>query len=302
MDKKNLELILKNNRPNLSEGSLKTYSSLILNFMKENNIKNIRYLLENYNEVYDILKNYNPIKRKTILSSLIVLLQKFKDNDKAINKYKNEMLVDIKNTNNELDKNEKTDKQQDNWIDYEEFKKKYEELKNETKHLFKKDKLTIKEFQKLQDYIIISLYYYMKPRRLLDWINVKVIPPYNKEEDNYFINDYKKIVFNKYKTSKFYGPQVLDVPLNLKKIIKDWLKINNNEYLLVNNKNNKMSNVLLNQRLNKIFDNKNISVNILRHSYISSIYPESMPTNEELKNISKEMGHNLNMNLLYRKK
>lgn len=302
MDKKNLELILKNNRPNLSEGSLKTYSSLILNFMKENNIKNIRYLLENYNEVYDILKNYNPIKRKTILSSLIVLLQKFKDNDKAINKYKNEMLVDIKNTNNELDKNEKTDKQQDNWIDYEEFKKKYEELKNETKHLFKKDKLTIKEFQKLQDYIIISLYYYMKPRRLLDWINVKVIPPYNKEEDNYFINDYKKIVFNKYKTSKFYGPQVLDVPLNLKKIIKDWLKINNNEYLLVNNKNNKMSNVLLNQRLNKIFDNKNISVNILRHSYITSIYPESMPTNEELKNISKEMGHNLNMNLLYRKK
>lgn len=302
MDKKNLELILKNNRPNLSEGSLKTYSSLILNFMKENNIKNIRYLLENYNEVYDILKNYNPIKRKTILSSLIVLIEKFKDNDKAINKYKNEMLVDIKNTNNELDKNEKTDKQQDNWIDYEEFKKKYEELKNETKHLFKKDKLSIKEFQKLQDYIIISLYYYMKPRRLLDWINVKVIPPYNKEEDNYFINDYKKIVFNKYKTSKFYGPQVLDISLNLKKIIKDWLKINNNEYLLVNNKNNKMSNVLLNQRLNKIFDNKNISVNILRHSYISSIYPESMPTNEELKNISKEMGHNLNMNLLYRKK
>jgi hypothetical protein len=59
----------------------------------------------------------------------------------------------------------------------------------------------------------------------------------------------------------------------MKNLLKKWYDINNNEYVLIDTKGNKLNQVKLNQRLNKIFDMK-ISVNALRHSYLTNKYGE----------------------------
>jgi hypothetical protein len=64
---------------------------------------------------------------------------------------------------------------------------------------------------------------------------------------------------------------------------------------------NKLSTITLNQRLNKIFK-KPISVNMIRHAYISHLYPDDMPKLEELNKIAHDMGHNINEQQKYIKK
>lgn len=292
---------LKKNRKNLTEGSLLTYKSIINNIMKKNDIKDISYFSSNVDNVIDNLKDLEPKKRKTILSAIIVLLDD--DNNKtAIKKYRDIMMKDSNKSKEEDIKQNKTDKQADNWLSYDEVLKVYNTLKSDNAHLLKKDKLTKNEFQRLQNYIILSMYVLIPPRRLLDYTEMK-LRNYDKEKDNYIDDKFKSLVFNKYKTSKYYEQQKVDIPIKLKNILKRWFNINKNDYLFVDSKNNKLSPVKLNQRLNNIFDN-NISVNMLRHIFITDsgkVFPKNMPSLEERKKIAEDMGHNVSEQELYRK-
>ena len=71
--------------------------------------------------------------------------------------------------------------------------------------------------------------------------------------------------------------------------------------MLFDAKGNKLSNVKVTQRLNKIFG-KNASVSILRHSYITEKYEKQSLGNLTLKDIQEtatEMGHSLQQHLEY---
>ena len=108
----------------------------------------------------------------------------------------------------------------------------------------------------------------------------------------------KNFVFNNYKTSKTYGKQVVQIPVALKNIIKKWISINPTDYLLFDNKMNKLNSTTLIYKLNKIFGKK-ISVNALRHSYLSSKYNLTIKINKEIKKDMTDMGTSMMQSKTY---
>lgn len=289
------ETIIKN-RPNISKSSLKTYESLLRNLHnKVFDNDNLNNYIERFNEsdkIIKYLKDLEPRKRKTLLSALVVITDK--------KEYRDLMLEDIKNYNNEENKQVKSSKQKENWVEKDMIIKLYKDLSNISNSLYKKQNLTSKELQYIQKYIILSLLggMYIPPRRSKDFVDFK-IKNIDKDKDNYI--DKNKLVFNSYKTAKTYGKQEVEIPKTLKAIITKWIKVNPTEYLFFDTNNNKISNVKLNQRLNLLFGKK-ASVNILRHSYLSDKYGDMIDKQNDLDLDMSKMGSSKIQEKIYIKK
>ena len=282
--------ILKEKRPNLSEGSLKTYTSLLkkvydLTFDDED------YKIDKFSKVDKIMKKIQDLPlttRKTATASLYVLTEK--------PEYKTSMTKDITAINKEIAKQELNEKQRSSWVSLENVNsvfKIYKTLAEATyKRLGKKDSQTHPEdLQNIQNYIILALLggLYIPPRRLKDYTDFK-IKDIDPEEDNYMTKN--KFVFNSYKTAKTYGTQEVTIPEELKKIIKKWITVNPTDYLLFDIHNNPLSNVTLNQRLNKIFEGK-ISVNQLRHTFLTDHYGHGLQDYTDLQDDMRLMGSSI---------
>lgn len=293
---------IKNNKPKITNSSIKVYNSLLNNLYKkynndDNNNINIEWF-NNQDEIINLLKDKSPSSRKTMYSALIAVT-----NDKNNDKYKNELLKDSKNYDEYIKTQTKSDKQATNWKDFDKIKEIFNKFYIKIKPILNsKTELSKNEYFELQDFIILSLVsgIYIPPRRSQDWINMKNLNSSNidKSKDNYI--DKNKFIFNTYKTSKFYNQQTVDIPKELKTILNKWAKFNKNEYLINDRNNNKYSNVKLTQKLNSLLDGK-ISTSMLRHIYLSDKLKD-IPKLNELEELAHEMGHSINEQLLYIKK
>jgi len=291
---------IKEKRPNISNSSLKTYESILRN-LSDKLSKYEEFQTKSYNMklfstypniVLEYLKNIEPRKRKTMLSALVVIT----DNKE----YRDLMLDDIKEYNKEEAKQTKTKSQSDNWVEKDELDKKYNELKHNANLLYKKGSLTNSDLQQIQNYIILTLYngMYIPPRRSKDYVNFK-INNINNDTDNYMTN--KDLVFNSYKTAKTYGQQKVSLPKELKTILNKWLKVNPTDYLLFDSSLKPLSNVKLNQRLNKLFGKK-VGVNMMRKSFLSDKYKDLIDKKNELETDFKNMGSSTLQENIYIKK
>ena len=286
-------------RPNLAKQSINTYGSILKNLYKnvfnedvdedENvDIKNF----DNTKKILEHLKGLEPNKRKTILSALVIITDN-KD-------YRNLMLDDIKKYNEETDKQEKTEAQSDAWVNKSDVEQIYNEYKKEATRILKKEKKSNEELQTIQNYIILCLLggIYIPPRRSQDYVNFK-IKNIDSDSDNYL--EKNKLVFNSYKTAKTYGKQEVVIPKALQSILNKWIKINPTEYLLFDSKLNKLSNVKLNQRINKIFGKK-VGVNGMRHLFLSDKYQDLIEKNKNLAIDLANMGSSRSQEKVYIKK
>ena len=88
----------------------------------------------------------------------------------------------------------------------------------------------------------------------------------------------------------------------MKKILTKWSSVNPTDYLFFDSFFQPLSSVKLNQRLNKLFDNKRISMNALRHSYLSNKYQNTIETNNELASDMTKMGSSIAQQKVYIKK
>ena len=294
---------LKENRPTLSDSSLKTYTSILSNLYKkvypDNEIDLAKF--QNQKKFLTFMKDIDGSKRKTYLSALVVLCPNCELYSEQMNKdgqaYKMLQKQQVK-----------TDKQKENWVEQDELIEIMNNLEIEANKIFKMKNPTMIELQTAQNYIILCLVSgkYIPIRRSLDWTELK-ISNYNDENDNNLSMNKKgwKFIFNVYKTHRFHDDQEVICPANLKKILTKWLKLlakvcPNGEYLLVDNKCNKLSPTKITQRLNTIFKRK-ASINILRHSFLSDKY-KNMPSLNELESEAEAMGHSLKEDLEYIKK
>lgn len=285
-------------RPNLSKQSVKTYVSILKNLYSKvfpGSALDIKKF-DDDSKVIQHLKSIEPNKRKTILSALVIITNK--------PSYRNLMLEDISKYNEEQHKQTKNEKQSESWVETDNIKTLLKQLENEAKLVYKKVKqqpLNVSDLQTVQNYIIMALLggQYIPPRRSKDYVEFK-IKNINKSEDNYM--DKNKFVFNNYKTAKTYGQQVVEIPSALQRIIKKWISINPTDYLLFDSNKNKLSNVKLNQRLNKLFDHKKVGVNQLRHTYLSDKYQTSIETNKAMAEDLAKMGSSTIQEKVYIKK
>lgn len=290
---------IRKHRPKLSESSLVTYRSILFNLFKR--IKpedkyNKNYFINHPRETIDFLKDIKPSLRKTTLSALTVYTL---DDEKVSNLYRSQMMADGRIVKNEILGQEKNEKQKDNWITQEEVLQKYNALERVTKPIFNdSETLSTRDLEKIQDYIIASVYVLIPPRRLLDFSEFKV-KNFVVDEDNYMEKGF--FYFNKFKTAKFKKDS-FKIPTKLKNIIQKWAKITGSDWLLFQsrNKEKNISTSFLNSALHRIFGGK-ISVNNLRHSYLTEYYKD-VPALRDIKEMNEKMGHSLVQSLEYVKK
>ena len=122
----NIKEVFRSKRPELSEGSLRTYASSISNLSKASGIEDLnndkivlKYLLANKSEV----------GRKPVLSALVVLF----NNDA----YRQQMLVDAKAIKKEVMKQEMSEATEENWVSQVEIASTLKQLKKTADAIYK---------------------------------------------------------------------------------------------------------------------------------------------------------------------
>jgi hypothetical protein len=290
---------LRESRPNLSKGSVSTYASL-LKTLHKNIFGSAPIDVANFNDVAKIrpfFKDRSPTQSKTTLSALVVLT----DNDR----YRDMMMEQIQKNTDTTNNQQKTSKQLSSWISGDDIRSVFNSMIKPVDTLFKKSKtvkLSLTELQIIQQFVILALMggLFIPPRRAMDYTHMrnpsfKGIPP-DKNTDNHIVGN--SLVFNQYKTSKFYGTQKVEMDKKLKGILNKWTKINPFEWLFFSGNGKQLNSITFGQRINKMFSKK-VGVNGLRHTYLTEKYEHVSRQQQEMKTDMTDMGSSLNQSNTY---
>lgn len=296
----------------ISPQTMKTYINILNNLLKNMSIKkrNItsNFFISNSEEIIDyIKKNIDNIgSQNTYISSILNIInndKKLKDKYNNIeDNYRNLLLENRQNINLKKNNNEKNIKEIENWISYNDILNKYNDLEKEyMKYLDNPEKYKVKDllFNKIQNYVLLSFYVLLEPRRL-EYTTLKY-KNYDKNLDNYYNISTKEIILNNYKTSKYKKDYIIDLSNNkLSTIINKFINLKsyiniNSDYLFTSINNNPLDNSQITKRLNNIFDGKKVSVSMIRKIYLTYNYGDNLDTLKNIINTSKNMGNSVNV-------
>ena len=239
------------------------------------------------------LSQFTPGKRKNILSAVVAVTS----NENALAQYRKQMIEDINSFNADQKQQTMTDKQKENWISQKDMVALFRQTEKDVQPLWNKTDLTQIEIQRLMKFVVLACYVLIPPRRLQDYIYFKV-RNVDTERDNYVSG--RSFVFNKYKTSKTYGQQRVQIPTKLHSIVLRWTKKGLSDYLVFNSKGLQLTQPQLTILLNSIFGKK-FSVNGLRHTFITDKVLANTPALTKLEQTAADMGHSVGTQQLYRK-
>jgi len=150
-----------------------------------------------------------------------------------------------------------------------------------------------------RDYLILSLYTYIQPRRSTDYVDMIYVDDNDECDDkhNYYVRNTKNsFVFNNFKTVKSFHRQVIHIPNKLVDILNNYIDSNDiqiGEYIL-NLKDYRQLYYILKKLVGCSVDN-------IRHSYISHVYKNGISDSNTIENNAYLMGHSLITHLRYRK-
>lgn len=303
----------------IKANSLKAYLIAIkkLNdYMTDEEFKDLDFLKDEDKVIEFLEESFALTTQKNYLASIIVALSAYgKKYDDELIGYRNRLDDLNVKYNEQISKNEKTEKQDKNWMSLKQLRHVLNQYKadlNERGSL-KKDELGKKEMDILQRWVVGNLYINDdNPPVRLDFGNMRVIKNSDYEElskkelkENYLVvksRNSKFFSFGNYKTSKTYDIQKIDVGKKLNTILNIWLKYNKHGSLLIDTKGNPMSANQLGKYIKRVFSpsGKDISVNLLRHIFISEKYPPE-ETKEKEETASK-MLHSKSTQDTYAKK
>lgn len=249
---------------------------------------NFEFLI-NFKDVLDIIRDkYNSINSiSTIVNSISAILKRipmyryiydniYRELNDMIAKEKQRQILDSENKLNPKEKLKYTD-----WLDI----------------LSIDPKITDTE-----DKLLFYLYTEIPPRRLDDYSHLILIE--NDEDDNNkdnFLVKNNKIILNHYKTYSTYGKYIINnIPKKLSSAIKNHIeekKIDFGDFVFKSGRRN------FSKKISSLFRkylDVGLTVNTLRHSYISHMMKKNLSTKKK-QEIAKQMGHNLIMQDLYRR-
>lgn len=167
-------------------------------------------------------------------------------------------------------------------------------------------------YNSMIEFLIVSLYTLHPPARA-DYAYMKLFiddsfVPENYKENYCVLQTNPRFVFNKYKTAKDRGPTIIKIVPELHDILLDWSEINESEYLLSShiqskNMSKPFTESTLCRRITLIFQkylNKSVTVNTLRHSFISFMSKNDQEYDRKKEN-AKNMMHSISMADTYRR-
>ena len=302
---------------NLKERFLntKTISELtVLNYVCQlKKFKNID--LNNIYLIKEISQKFKPASFKNSISAIIKYIRLDENHDEdLVDKY-----LDYSDELTEQDirnPNIKTEKEELKWTTMDKLKEVLNDyhLKIIKNNIFETlyENLNKSDKKILNNYIILSLYLLQPPRRVQDYSNMIIIdnekPPRN-DNYNYLIiknGSVYQFEFNKYKTAKTYGQQRINISNELKIILNKYMKIifNYQPIHLLSNNNKPFSPNILTKRIIEIFKTsrikKAISVNIIRHIYISDkVGADQIEIMKKREILAYNMGHSTKTQINY---
>jgi len=192
----------------------------------------------------------------------------------------------------------KTDREEENWVDW--------------KDLLKLSKKKLEDDGITQDNILIGIYTLIPPSRL-DFHNLLIVKhsfTIDDPKQNYIRISSKtkmKIFLQDYKTSKTHGTIEIDVPLKLAKMIYEYLSpMSQRKYLFEKSGNGNKpfaSPETFAKYLKDVFKqltDRNVSVDLLRHSYITNFRKGDKSLSKKEK-VAKQMGNSVAVQEEYRR-
>lgn len=291
----------KRNKP-ISDSSIKLY---IRNLQKLNDnkpLKNLTFLKDN-NAITQKLEEYKPNTKRSYLISIVSSLATEPSLKKLYEKYF-KMMVDLSGEIRKTPSEEMNEQQKQNWIEWDEVMKVYNELKTKVEGLPKKIK-TEEQYNTVLNFLILSLYTLVPPRRNVDYQKMVITKGIFEDRTDVNILDLQKkqFIFNIYKTSKTHGKTIIDIPNDLMEVIELYVKVHplakGKKYevpFLVNFEGNPIVNInSITYRLNNIFK-KRIGSSMMRHIFVSHKFGDK---HQEQKNIANMMGHSQETNTDY---
>jgi hypothetical protein len=288
------------NRPNITDSSVRTYVSILSNMYYREHDRDTPINLAFFRDekhILDLLSDKTPQSRKTVLAACVVLNGESFDNKLLGEK----MREDLKDTRDEVNKQVKTKKQEDNWTDYENIKKIQQAYEVEAiKKMTGKGAIDHATREFLTRYMMLTLSsgIYFPPRRS-EMVLIKV-KDVDTEKDNYIDLSTNEIVYNQFKTVKKYGQQRVKFPPAFKAILKKYLAKMSGQTYLLERQGIPFLATELTREMYKIFG-KNISTSLIRHIYLSNVYKD-VPAIKEMQERATDMGHSISEALQYVKK
>lgn len=288
----------------VAESTASAYIKTLYQINDRKPYKNLTFL-KNSEAVMAKIAGYAESTQRAIYATIVSVLSLFKDKPtfkKVCSIYYDKMMEFNKAAKETDGKHEKTTKQADNWLSWEDVEKRKAELAADVAKFPKT--LTPANYERLLQHLVLSLYTDVQPRRNQDYLDMYIIKKWNDKmpiDKNYLDLTTHKFIFNKYKTSRKYGAQTVDIPDSLLTILSAFLAKHPVWKGVVKRKNEPVKLLVaangepivavnaITRLLNKIFGKK-IGSSMLRHIFLSDKYKDTIG---EMADDAAAMGHSL---------
>ena len=307
MKAENLKDLIKEAKPNIKENTLKTYEAN-LNKLKEMFETDDYSFLKDVDKVMEKLEDKHFTTIRNYLNSIIILLlalnheEKYEKLLKEYQEKRDELNSQYQDQDNKI-----SDKQSPNFVPLKDIVEMINKMGDDLKG-FKKKELSAKDKMLLQIYIIYQIHIRLPLRNDLAQMEAITKREYNKlsAEDkkakNWLIVEKGKMFMslNKFKTQSKYEELKFDVPKDLEKLLRSYLKINGMGVMFKTSTGKQLSRNQLSQLLikySKKYIGKSISTTMLRKIVLSDKFGKLKKEQEEM---SKVTGHSVStMNQVY---
>lgn len=301
----------------VSDNSAGLYVRSLYTLNDKKPFKNLNFLKNTEKIVKHITDDYSESTQKSLYAVLTSILSLYKDKPayKRVYEFYKEKMDAKSEAASKQDTAQKTQKQEDNWIGWDAVVKHSEELRQKCEGFVNQKSITPSQFDTLLQYVVLSLYTFVPPRRNLDYLDCTVnrVPKTFKAESLPTNTNHimivggvpSKFVFNKYKTVKTYGQQTIEIPEGLGQAILWYVKhhplgkaktVKSFKFLVAYDGRELTAGNTITRILNKIFG-KAVGSSMLRHIYLSSKFNV-----EEMATTAAEMGHSMEEQRKYLKR
>lgn len=289
----------------LGAGSIKTY---VLNVMKLARDMNKPLSVEtflNFKEVKQFVANSKDVltTKKNKINSVIIYLKAMDRGDYEVAQQYGEWVVQLRDKiDDEMGQNEKSEKEEENWMSKEELEQELAKLKDGLLAIDKKP--TYEQLLSYQQYFMLAFHIQYPLRN--DLANCLIgVDPYNNSQENYIrIRPYLKtatMIMNDYKTSGTYGVikfeiegealQALQLYYNRLKL---FLAKSGKIPLIVDKTGEPITRNNYTKHFQTIFKDsgKSVSTTLIRKAIVSSVIDT-----KKIKELARIMGHSPEMQL-----
>jgi hypothetical protein len=277
--------------------------------------ENQKFLKTKVDEIVKYLNDKTNSVRRNFAASIMVALSPTQKNSptdeyrKSYEVYAKLLTEGQANYMNSKKDNKMNSKEEENWMDFNEVvslrDNLLKRLKREGITLTTKD-ISKTNFDLLQQYVVLSLYTMLPPRRN-EYAAMKVI---NKKQyteldntalknNNYLVNLSKVNKLFSYGSesvkSKIEGVHTtVNVPKDLNTVLNLWLHFNESENLLVTQQGGLgLTKNQLTLLLNRIFKPKMVSTSMLRKIYLTNMFGDEGERNSKKEKIAEQMNNSV---------